>query len=1296
MVHGTLITFQEHHRDPPRASSTATASTSTRDIKILVDGFQSKSDEVKHYILSHFHSDHTQGLGKGFKIKNAKIYCTPLTADLITEVTGVRKEFVVPVAYNTLHWLPEDIETPIRNGEHQQEREALPRSSNTYLVFLDANHCPGAAIMLLGNLREKKCVLHCGDFRGTPVVAAEVKKCLKWLANHYSTISKLAGLQHDNINHFHDLRIDTIYLDNTYCSPKWVFPSQLSVLKQLKQFVIQQLRNHPDKKILWFIGSYAIGKEKVAAVVAETIAEYFKREGGPQLTVKTERRWSIQKLVQKHYPEFDYFTQARLGDEEAEDAGCENYSAAGGKSAVQVQDQTSDDNYGLPQPQLQEKDTSPCSFAIDNKKPNKNDVWMVPLSDIRHDKLLKNLALGPEAVLRTERQLEAENRKLKNRTFDGEGFLPKSEYEEVVENATAGTRTNRKNYKATRGQKLKPSDEEQDKDALAIISGLNRGTDLAGDNEVVDLLDDEDDLLDQVEQDLEKLECDDDYEDPRLFPPDQHQQAQQEEVLGVRSDKDLLDVDIPAASDPLVVPELPDENRFYESNNRPSKRKQATIAKHAAGVKMRRIEKTGVEHEAGRRQVNLVEPGASTKTTTTEGQLVHNYSHNKLHSAVASETAFYDSEEQQQFLEIQSGYDMLIGFRPTGWAYRSQSTNISEQQWVSNNGKTKVVHFPYSEHSSFSELKGFVKALKPRDVIPTVPDSSLSIPEIKKYFLDCTDGSNDKSRIEYYMRKMREDQEDISRLKKQKSDLGHHPDHEEPNVNLNSVGSVFSSDAGKNKMPELHQLHVEQQRLQLPVVHPPAFFSPVRRSARRITEELDLCTKYPISPSVLRGYGEEGSLFGGKKKKVLIRIGVGRVDADGEVEPDYRAGQNQHNRVVGQSSSSSSTTTARTGPHNFPSSATSSASAASSSSISGVNVLPGSTNSSTGKSTKKTSVEWLSENNGMGTTTMSAAAVPSALFSEQELLLQQRDPRLIHSSGQNLPKPTKRKRARPHWGDDIDLPEVTRAAEVLNDPSAAAKTSKSQTSQQQKHKSIKHNNIVRSRTATGNRDVADLTSFLPMRSTTSSINKASTSTGGPVKNKVRDPAGRAQEAGSSCSSQLSSISGVKFVKSDPADLISEKKKVFDDGSVMYTTMNEKGHTEFRICHENRKIWDGEEVAEMVRSGVVNDDPVGKKPPNPNHGAEAEEITEKQLQRPEQEEGTSELKNAQVNPELLAEKGFSRTANEVIELESSSDEIDFVQIATGVVEDVKHGGQQEGAFSFSSATDDEVVVLSDSG
>ena len=71
---------------------------------LYVDGFKAFKNETRNpeasFILSHYHSDHYVGLptGKGYQ-GSAKIHCSMVTAELLIEVHGVPKEFVVGHAY---------------------------------------------------------------------------------------------------------------------------------------------------------------------------------------------------------------------------------------------------------------------------------------------------------------------------------------------------------------------------------------------------------------------------------------------------------------------------------------------------------------------------------------------------------------------------------------------------------------------------------------------------------------------------------------------------------------------------------------------------------------------------------------------------------------------------------------------------------------------------------------------------------------------------------------------------------------------------------------------------------------------------------------------------------------------------------------------------------------------------------------------------------------------------------------------------------------------------------------------
>jgi len=66
---------------------------------------------------------------------------------------------------------------------------------------VDANHCPGAVLLLL-RLPDGRRIVHSGDMRYTP---------------------EMKGNRH--LEAFRGA--DAVYLDTTYCSPKYTFPAQV-------------------------------------------------------------------------------------------------------------------------------------------------------------------------------------------------------------------------------------------------------------------------------------------------------------------------------------------------------------------------------------------------------------------------------------------------------------------------------------------------------------------------------------------------------------------------------------------------------------------------------------------------------------------------------------------------------------------------------------------------------------------------------------------------------------------------------------------------------------------------------------------------------------------------------------------------------------------------------------------------------------------------------------------------------------------------------------------------------------
>lgn len=181
-----------------------------------VDAFQYGPVEgCTAYFLTHFHSDHYAGLSKNFTFP---VYCSEITGNLLKSKLHVEEQYIHP--------LPMDTECMV-NG--------------IKVVLLDANHCPGA-VMILCHLPSGNVVLHTGDFRADPSMER----------------SLLAGRT-----------VHTLYLDTTYCSPEYCFPSQQEVIQFAINTAFEAVTLNP--RTLVVCGTYSIGKEKVFLAIAEVL-----------------------------------------------------------------------------------------------------------------------------------------------------------------------------------------------------------------------------------------------------------------------------------------------------------------------------------------------------------------------------------------------------------------------------------------------------------------------------------------------------------------------------------------------------------------------------------------------------------------------------------------------------------------------------------------------------------------------------------------------------------------------------------------------------------------------------------------------------------------------------------------------------------------------------------------------------------------------------------------------------------------------------------------------------------------
>ncbi|EPQ25743.1 uncharacterized protein PFL1_06610 [Pseudozyma flocculosa PF-1] len=175
---------------------------------LSVDAFRfGRIDGCRGYFLSHFHSDHYGGLSSSWN--HGPVYCSVTTANLCRTSLGVDDMWLRP--------LPMEVPT------------LIPDSGGVTVTCIDANHCPGSCLFLFEGPQTASLLsprshasphigtgkifryLHCGDFRASPV--------------------------HTNHPQVKGKKLDIIYLDTTYCNPRYCFPAQDQVVEACAELV---------------------------------------------------------------------------------------------------------------------------------------------------------------------------------------------------------------------------------------------------------------------------------------------------------------------------------------------------------------------------------------------------------------------------------------------------------------------------------------------------------------------------------------------------------------------------------------------------------------------------------------------------------------------------------------------------------------------------------------------------------------------------------------------------------------------------------------------------------------------------------------------------------------------------------------------------------------------------------------------------------------------------------------------------------------------------------------------------
>ncbi|KAJ5091076.1 DNA repair metallo-beta-lactamase [Penicillium alfredii] len=243
---------------------------------ICVDAFRYGAVEgCNAYFLSHFHSDHYIGLSKSWC--HGPIYCSRPTANLVRQQLRIDPKWLVDLDF--------------------EATTEVPGTGGVQVTMIPANHCPGSSLFLFEksfrsgpNMRWQR-VLHCGDFRASP---AHVQHPLL----HPNPINSVSGQPRQQ-------KIDVCYLDTTYLSPKYAFPSQDDVITAcqelctrldqedgvghglgktgagglMNRFLSSVTGNDrpPERpsqaagRLLVVIGTYSIGKERICLGLARAL-----------------------------------------------------------------------------------------------------------------------------------------------------------------------------------------------------------------------------------------------------------------------------------------------------------------------------------------------------------------------------------------------------------------------------------------------------------------------------------------------------------------------------------------------------------------------------------------------------------------------------------------------------------------------------------------------------------------------------------------------------------------------------------------------------------------------------------------------------------------------------------------------------------------------------------------------------------------------------------------------------------------------------------------------------------------
>ena len=190
---------------------------------ICVDAFRYGAVQgCNAYFLSHFHSDHYIGLTSSWC--HGPIYCSHVTANLVRRQLRVDPKWVVDLEFD--------------------KKVEVPATQGVEVTMIPANHCPGSSLFLfekvIGKGKNPKVhrILHCGDFRACPAHVQHPKL-------RPDIVDAVTG------RNLAQQKLDVCYLDTTYLTPKYAFPSQAEVIKACADMCVSLSKDFVDENDSW-------------------------------------------------------------------------------------------------------------------------------------------------------------------------------------------------------------------------------------------------------------------------------------------------------------------------------------------------------------------------------------------------------------------------------------------------------------------------------------------------------------------------------------------------------------------------------------------------------------------------------------------------------------------------------------------------------------------------------------------------------------------------------------------------------------------------------------------------------------------------------------------------------------------------------------------------------------------------------------------------------------------------------------------------------------------------------------